>query len=72
MYNSKIKIAIVYDWIDKWGGVERVLLHLHTLFPNAHFFTSAVEYKNAQWAHNLTIHSSFIQSFPGLPRWNGK
>lgn len=64
MFNSKTKVAIVYDWIDKWGGVERVLLHLSSLFPNAHFFTSAVEYKNAQWAKNLTVHTSFIQSFP--------
>lgn len=64
MHNSKIKVAIVYDWIDKWGGVERVLLHLSSLFPDAHFFTSAVEYRHAQWAKDLTIHTSFIQSFP--------
>ncbi|MCX6730850.1 MAG: glycosyltransferase [Candidatus Roizmanbacteria bacterium] len=70
MYNSKTKIAIVYDWIDKWGGVERVLLHLHTLFPDAHFYTSAVEYKNAQWAKGLTIHPSFIQTFPSFLRMN--
>lgn len=54
----------MYDWIDKWGGVERLLLHLHSLFPTAHYYTSAVEYKNAQWARNLTIHPSFLQSFP--------
>lgn len=70
MHNPKTKIAIVYDWIDKWGGVERVLLHLHSLFPDAHFYTSAVEYKNAQWAHDLTIKSSFIQSFPSYIRSN--
>jgi glycosyltransferase involved in cell wall biosynthesis len=64
MRDTKKKVAIVYDWIDKWGGVERVLLHLHSLFPNAHFFTSAVEYDNAQWAKKLSIQSSFLQSFP--------
>lgn len=64
MFNTKLKIAIVYDWIDKWGGVERLLLHLHSLFPSAHYYTSAVEYKNAQWARNLTIHPSFLQSLP--------
>lgn len=64
MYPNKKRIAIVYDWIDKWGGVERVLLHFHSLFPEAHFFTSAVDYKAAQWAKHLSIHSSFLQSFP--------
>jgi len=64
MFNTNLKIAIVYDWIDKWGGVERLLLHLHSLFPAAHYYTSAVEYKNAQWARGLTIHSSFLQSLP--------
>lgn len=58
----------MYDWIDKWGGVERVLLHLHTLFPNAHFYTSAVDFKNAQWARQLWIKTSFLQSFPGFIR----
>jgi glycosyltransferase involved in cell wall biosynthesis len=64
MHDKKKKVAIVYDWIDKWGGVERVLLHLHSLFPDAHFFTSAVEYTNAQWAKKLSIQSSFLQSLP--------
>jgi glycosyltransferase involved in cell wall biosynthesis len=68
MYNQKSKVAIVYDWIDKWGGVERVLLHMHSLFPNAHFFTSAVNQKNAQWAHDLTVHTSFMQSIPSYIR----
>lgn len=68
MHSNSKRVAIVYDWIDKWGGVERVLLHLHTLFPEAHFFTSAVDYKAAQWARHLTIHPSFLQSFPGFIR----
>ena len=70
MFSTKYKIAIVYDWIDKWGGVERVLLHLHSLFPQAHFFTSAVDFKNAEWARSLTIQSSFIQSLPRYIRTN--
>lgn len=70
MHSTKIKIAIVYDWIDKWGGVERVLLHLYSLFPQAHFFTSAIELKNAQWAQHLCIHPSFLQSLPSRLRSN--
>ena len=34
-----MKIAIVYDWIDKWGGVERILLALNKIFPKAEFYS---------------------------------
>jgi len=60
------KIAIVYDWIDKWGGVERVLLHFHKLFPKADFFTSYVDYQKATWAKDLKIKTSFIQDLPNF------
>ena len=60
------KIAIVYDWIDKWGGVERVLLTLHEMFPKAEFFTSYYDEKTAPWANDLKIQTSFIQKFPNF------
>lgn len=59
-----MKTAIVYDWIDKWGGVERLLLELHSLFPDAIFFTSYHDKKKAKWANKLTITQSFIASLP--------
>ena len=68
MRNTKAKIAIVYDWIDKWGGVERILLHLHHLFPDAHFYTSAVNPKNAQWSCDIAFHTSFLQHIPSYIR----
>lgn len=58
------KIAIVYDWIDKWGGVERALLTLHETFPKAEFFTSYYDPETASWAKDLKIHTSFLQKFP--------
>ena len=61
---SNKRIAIVYDWIDKWGGVERVLLTLHALFPEAVFYTSYYDEKGASWAEDLTIKTSFIQKLP--------
>ena len=60
------KIAIVYDWIDKWGGVERVLLTLHEMFPEATFFTSYFDKEKAGWAKNLNIKTSFIQRLPNF------
>lgn len=64
MLKKKLKIAIVYDWIDTWGGVERVLIYLHSLFPDALFFTSTLSYKNAKWAKGLSIKTSFLQKLP--------
>ena len=58
------KIAIVYDWIDKWGGVERILLDIHEMFPEAVFYTSYFDKTKAGWAKNLKIKTSFLQKFP--------
>ncbi|VVA43883.1 Glycosyltransferase family 4 protein [Candidatus Roizmanbacteria bacterium] len=65
MVNQK-KVAIVYDWIDKWGGVERVLLTLHEMFPDATFYTSYYDKEKADWAKDLKIKTSFLQNFPSF------
>jgi len=61
-----MKIAIVYDWLDKWGGVERILLTLHEIFPQADFYTSYFDEKEAFWARDLNIKTSFIQQIPSF------
>lgn len=63
MFNYK-KIAIVYDWFDKWGGLERMLLIFHEIFPKADFFTSYYNPDKAKWAKNINIKTSFIQKLP--------
>lgn len=62
------KTAIVYDWMDKWGGVERVLIHLHNMFPGADFYTSYYDDKNASWARDFKVYTSFLQNFPDFIR----
>lgn len=64
------KIAVVYDWVDKWGGVERVLLNLLEIFPRADFYSSYWDQDKASWAKNFKVKSSFIQKFPKLIRQN--
>ena len=61
---KKQKIALVYDWVDKWGGVERLLLTLHELYPKAPLYTSFYDPKTALWAKRFKIKTSFMQSFP--------
>ncbi len=65
-----MKIAIVYDWFDKWGGVERLLLILHQIFPRATFFTSYFNPQNAFWARKWKIQTSFIQNLPNFIKTN--
>ncbi len=64
------KIAIVYDWLDKWGGVERILLVLHKIFPEADFFTSYYNKDGAYWVKDIHVKTSFLQKFPGLIKKN--
>lgn len=66
------RTAIVYDWFDKWGGVERVLLTLRDMFPIADFYTSYYDPNKAPWAKKFKIKTSFIQNLPELIRSNRK
>lgn len=63
--NTK-KIAIVYDWFDSWGGVERLLLQLHRMYPHATFFTSYYDKEKAAWARELSVQTSFIDRLPSF------
>lgn len=60
-----MKVAIVYDRVNKWGGAERVLLALHKIFPKAPLYTSVYDSKRAPWAKVFPkIHTSFLQKIP--------
>lgn len=58
-----MKVAIVYDRVNKWGGAERVLLVLHELFPEAPLYTSVYNKKTAPWAKIFKVKTSFLQQF---------
>lgn len=58
-----MKVALVYDRVNKWGGAERVLLALKEIFPDAHLYTSVYDPKNAPWAKSFKIKTSFLQRF---------
>ncbi len=64
-----MKVALVYDRLNKWGGAERVLLALHKLYPNAPLYTSVYNKEKASWALPFSsgqakIRASFLQKFP--------
>ena len=65
-----MKVALVYDRVNKWGGAERVLLALHKMFPNAPLFTSVHSDKGTDWAKDFEIKTSFLQSAVALRKYN--
>ena len=64
-----MKVAIVYDRVNKWGGAERVLLVLHEMFPKAPLYTSVYDPKRAPWANVFRkVDTSFLQKIPFAKR----
>ncbi len=59
-----MRIAIVYDWMDKQGGVERLLPVLRQMYPDAEFFTSFYDEGRAPWARGLNVKTTFMQRLP--------
>lgn len=60
---ENLKVAVYYDWLNQWGGAERVLLDILTLFPQAKLFTLFYDPQNTHWLpRHHKIHSSFIKS----------
>ena len=61
-----MKVAIVYDRVNKIGGAERVLQSLFELFPKATLFTSIYNKQKTPWAAKFKIRTSFLQKIPLL------
>lgn len=59
-----MKIALVYDRVNKIGGAERVLQSLHELYPHAPLYTAVYHEKNAPWARGWDLKTSFVNSMP--------
>ncbi|MBI3985200.1 MAG: glycosyltransferase [Candidatus Levybacteria bacterium] len=59
-----MKVALVYDRVNKWGGAERVLISLKKIFPKAVLYTSVYDEKKAPWAKAFKVKTSFLQKFP--------
>ena len=62
-----MKVALVYDRVNKFGGAERVLLALHQIWPDAPLYTSVYDKSAAPWAETFDVRTSFLQKLP-LPK----
>lgn len=61
-----MKVALVHDHLNQYGGAERVLEALCELFPDAPIYTLFYNAKATHYAfENRTIFTSFLQRIPG-------
>jgi glycosyltransferase involved in cell wall biosynthesis len=66
-----MKVALVYDRVNKWGGAERVLLALHEIYPNAPLYTAVYNRKETSWASVFPrVIPSFLQNFPFASKYH--
>ena len=65
-----MRVALVYDRVNKFGGAERLLMALHQIWPEAPVFTSIYDQAGAVWAEGWNIKTSFLQSFPFAKKWH--
>lgn len=59
-----MKVALVYDRVNKIGGAERVLLALNELFPDAPLYTAVYDPKGASWANVFKVKPTWMNSIP--------
>ena len=59
-----MRVVLVYDRVNKWGGAERVLLALHEIWPDAPLYTAVYDRDRAPWAKVFDVRPSFLQHFP--------
>lgn len=68
---KNLKFALVHDYLNQYGGAERVLESLMEIFPNAPIYTLIYHKKRVgvDKFNNKKIYTSFLQKFPFV-KWN--
>jgi glycosyltransferase involved in cell wall biosynthesis len=64
-----LKVALVHDYLNQYGGAERVLEELHELFPSAPVYTSIYwPQKMSPAIRSMDVRTSFMQRLPTVNR----
>jgi len=66
---SGARVALVHDWLNQYGGAERVLEHLVDIFPRAPVYTSMVWHAALPAAYKQwDIRTTWMNRLPGIHR----
>lgn len=64
-------MAIVQHWLTSYGGAERVLEGLASIFPRADFYASVVSERGIPAGlRGWNLQGSFVGRIPGAKRWH--
>jgi glycosyltransferase involved in cell wall biosynthesis len=64
-----MKVALVHDYLNRFGGAERVLLELHDFFPEAPIYTLLYDKEKLSGRFkNADVRSSFLAKLPRFLR----
>jgi glycosyltransferase involved in cell wall biosynthesis len=64
-----MRVAIIHDYLNQYGGAERVLEALHELYPHAPVYTSIYDAEAMPaYYRGWDIRTSFMQRLPGWRR----
>ncbi|MGH6896574.1 MAG: glycosyltransferase family 4 protein [Geminicoccaceae bacterium] len=63
---SRLRVAIVHDWLTVYGGAERVLEHMLTVLPHADLFSLVdfLPHESRGFLQHKHVRTSFIQNLP--------
>lgn len=60
-----MKVAICYDWANRIGGAERILVAITKLWPGSDLFTTVYDPNKAPWTKNFaSVKTTFLQKIP--------
>jgi glycosyltransferase involved in cell wall biosynthesis len=69
MMKEDARIALVHDWLRVFGGAERVLDAISSLYPDAPIYTLLYDKKKMEGLFDdRVIQESFLRRFPGFLR----
>lgn len=60
-----MKVAVFYDWVNQWGGAEKVLMDILKCFPKADIYSLVYDEKKAKWIGDRSVSTSFLNKLPG-------
>ncbi len=68
--NTSGRVAIIHDYLNQYGGAERVLEVIHELFPHAPIYTSIYDPAAMPATYrSWDIRTSWLQRLPGWRRY---
>src|SRR3989339_899643 len=68
--DTKMNLAIIHDFLNQFGGAERVVEAVHTLYPEAPIYTSIYDQSRLPDSFaRMDIRTSFMQNLPLVMRY---